>query len=162
MRASLPFRLSEAVADECQSPGPYPAGATLLAERVEQTARNAPQKKRFPVVSMAVRFGAVPRSGGAPAVPVSQPTVPEPTGPGRVMVAQLAPNEFLMMGASVAIDIRPAYGSGYTAAQYLRVEQGTYEDGVWKASSVTNGDISGRGLSLPPNGAMLKVRLTRY
>jgi len=54
-----------------------------------------------------------------------------------------------MMGASVAIDIRPAYGSGYTAAQYLRVEQGTYEEGVWKASSVTNGDISGRGLSLP-------------
>ena len=116
----------------------------------------------FDQYDMAVRFGAVPRSGGAPAVPPSQPAAPEPTGPGRVMVAQLAPDEFLMMGASVAIDIRPAYGSGYTAAQYLRVEQGTYEEGVWKASSVTNGDISGRGLSLPPNGAMLKVRLTRY
>ena len=143
-------------------PGAVSGGRHLAGGTGGTDSPQRSTKKRFPVVSMAVRFGAVPRSGGAPAVPVSQPTVPEPTGPGRVMVAQLAPNEFLMMGASVAIDIRPAYGSGYTAAQYLRVEQGTYEDGVWKASSVTNGDISGRGLSLPPNGAMLKVRLTRY
>jgi hypothetical protein len=49
---------------------------------------------------------------------------------------------------------------GYTAAQYLRAEDGTYEAGVWKASSVRNGDI--RALSLPANGAMMKVKLTRY
>jgi hypothetical protein len=78
------------------------------------------------------------------------------------MVAQLAPDEFLFMGASVSIDIRPAYGSGYTAAQYLRVEEGTYQGGVWKASAVRNGDVGGRGLSLPAAGAMMKIKLTRY
>jgi hypothetical protein len=78
------------------------------------------------------------------------------------MVAQLAPDEFLFMGASVSVDIHPAYGSGYTAAQYLRAEEGTYEGGVWKAAAVRNGDISGRGLSLPANGSMMKVKLTRY
>jgi hypothetical protein len=85
-----------------------------------------------------------------------------PTGSGRLMVAQLAPDEFLFMGASVVIDIRPAYGSGYTEAQYLRAEGGTYEGGVWKVSSVINGDIGGSGLFFPADGAMIKVKLTRY
>jgi hypothetical protein len=115
----------------------------------------------FDQYDMAVRFGVSPRFG-VPAAPASQPAAPEPTGPGRVMVAQLAPDEFLFMGASVSIDIRPAYGSDFNTAQYLRVEEGTYENGAWKASVVRNGDISGRGLSLPATGAMLKVKLTRY
>ncbi len=114
----------------------------------------------FDQYDMAVRFGGAPRPGGAPAAPVSQPAAPGPTGPGRVMVAQLAPDEFLFMGASVSVDIHPAYGSGYTAAQYLRAEEGTYQGGVWKAAAVRNGDI--RALSLPANGAMMKVKLTRY
>ena len=92
--------------------------------------------------------------------PVTEPT-PAPTGQGRLMVAQLAPDEFLFMGASAVADIRPAFGSGYTVAQYLRVEIGNYEDGVWKVSSVINGDIS-RGVSLPASGAMIKVKLIRY
>jgi hypothetical protein len=76
------------------------------------------------------------------------------------MVAQLAPDEFLFMGASVSVIIRPTYGSGYTAAQYLRAEEGTYQGGVWKASAVRNGNIT--ALSLPAAGAMMKVKLTRY
>jgi hypothetical protein len=115
----------------------------------------------FDQYDMAVRFGVPPRFS-APATPASQSAAPELTGPGRVMVAQLAPDEFLLMGASVSIDIRPAYGSDFTAAQYLRVEEGTYENDTWKASGVRNGDISGRGLSLPATGAMMRVKLTRY
>ena len=64
------------------------------------------------------------------------------------------------MGASVSVIIHPTYGSGYTAAQYLRAEEGTYQGGVWKASAVRNGNIT--ALSLPAAGAMMKVKLTRY
>jgi hypothetical protein len=78
------------------------------------------------------------------------------------MVAQVGPDEFLFMGASVVADVRPAYGSGFTWAQYLRAEMGTFEDGEWKVSSVLKGEISERGLRLPENGAMIKVKLTRY
>jgi hypothetical protein len=111
----------------------------------------------FDQYDMAVRFSVQRRF----AAPVVQPTMPEPAGPGRVMVAQLAPDEFLFMGASVSIDIRPAFGSGYLVAQYLRAEEGTYEGGAWKAERVINGDISGSGLTLPANGAMIRVKLTR-
>ncbi len=112
----------------------------------------------FDQYDMAVRFGIVARPGAfaAPA----QPASPQATGPGRMMVAQLAPDEFLFMGASVSVIIRPTYGSGYTAAQYLRAEEGTYQGGVWKASAVRNGNIT--ALSLPAAGAMMKVKLTRY
>ena len=113
----------------------------------------------FDQYDMAVRFGGM-QFGGPPTAPASQPAAPPATGPGRVMVAQLAPDEFLFMGASVSVDIHPAYGSGYTAAQYLRAEEGTYQGGVWKAAAVRNGDI--RALSLPANGSMMKVKLTRY
>jgi len=110
----------------------------------------------FDRYDMAVRFG-VPSRQSAPT-----PVIPKSVGPGRVMVAQLAPDEFLFMGASVMIDIRPEYGSGFTAAMYSRAEIGTYENGVWNMSSVMNGDISGRGLSLPATGAMVKVKLASY
>jgi len=110
----------------------------------------------FDNYDMAVQFGRRSRYG------TTGPETPMATGPGRVMVAQLSSDEFLVMGASVSIDIRPAYGSGYTAAQYLRVEEGTYIDGVWKLSAVRNGDMTTRGLSIPSSGAMMKVKLTRY
>ena len=70
---------------------------------------------RFDQYDMAIRFGMEPRVGGA--IPASQSST-LPLGPGRLMVAQLAPDEFLFMGASALIDIRPAYGSGYATAEY--------------------------------------------
>jgi hypothetical protein len=73
---------------------------------------------------MAVRFEVLPRFG-VPAALASHPAAPESTGPGRVMVAQVAPDEFLFMDANVSIDIRPAYGSDFNTAQYLRIEEGS-------------------------------------
>jgi hypothetical protein len=78
----------------------------------------------FDQYDMAVRFGVLPRFG-VPAALASHPAAPESTGPGRVMVAQVAPDEFLFMDASVSIDIRPAYGSDFNTAQYLRIEEGS-------------------------------------
>jgi hypothetical protein len=114
---------------------------------------------RFDQYDMAIRFGMEPRVGGA--IPASQSST-LPLGPGRLMVAQLAPDEFLFMGASALIDIRPAYGSGYATAEYLRAEKGSYENGEWKPSAVINGDIAGSGLFLPATGAVIKVKLVRY
>ena len=110
----------------------------------------------FENYDMAIRFGSNRFFAS------NNDAEPAPAGPGRLVVAQLGPDEFLFMGASVVVDVRPAYGSGFTWAQYLRAEVGTYEDGKWKVSSVLRGEISERGLRLPANGAMIKARLTRY
>jgi hypothetical protein len=51
-------------------------------------------------------------------------------------------------------------GSGYTGAQLLRAEQGVYENDVWKPTMIRGGNL--RSLSLPPRGAMIRVKLVRY
>ena len=53
----------------------------------------------------------------------------------RVLVGELGPDEFLIMGFNAAVDIRPTVGSGFTAAQFLQVEEGVYENGVWKTTN---------------------------
>jgi len=109
----------------------------------------------FEKYDMAIRFGGRSSSSGN-----SQPS--RAVGPGRVMVIELVPDEFLFIGANVTVNVRPKYGSGYTWAQYLRAENGSYENGIWKTSSVLKGEISQVGLRLPPNGGMIKAKLTRY
>jgi hypothetical protein len=92
--------------------------------------------------------------------------VPASTGPqqpsGRVMVGQLGPDEFLIMGFDAALDFRPAWGSSFTGAQFVQVEEGVYEDGVWKRTEIRNGDFSTRGVVLPGTGAMVRVKAVRY
>jgi hypothetical protein len=42
------------------------------------------------------------------------------------------------------------------------VEEGTYEDGAWKPTYLRNGNFAISGVTLPREGAMLKVKLMRY
>jgi hypothetical protein len=104
-----------------------------------------------------VRFRPPMRSSGL---------VPAATGPqepsGRVMVGQLGPEEFLIMGFDAALDFRPAWGSPYTGAQFVQVEEGVYENGAWKRTEIRNGDFSTRGIVLPGTGAMVRARAVRY
>jgi hypothetical protein len=91
------------------------------------------------------------------------PTVTGPPEPsGRVLVGQLGPDEFLIMGFDADLVFRPAWGSHYTGAQFVEVEEGVYENGVWKRTEIRNGDFSDRGITLPSSGAMVKAKAIRY
>ena len=88
---------------------------------------------------------------------------PEPMG--RVMVAELGADEFLVMGFDSAVEFRPVQGSDYTAAQLLSSEQGVYENGVWKTTvrgETAQGDYTGPIVNLPAGGAVVKVKLLKY
>jgi hypothetical protein len=37
-----------------------------------------------------------------------------------------------------------------------------YENGVWKRTEIRNGDFTDRGISLPSQGAMVRVKAVRY
>jgi hypothetical protein len=68
---------------------------------------------------------------------------------GAALVAQLGPDEFLVTGIDAAVFFhRPGRLPGMRI-QYLSVEEGTYEDGVWVKARLWNGDETDRGLQFP-------------
>jgi len=96
-----------------------------------------------------------------PPAPPSQP----PTPSARVLVGELGPDEFLILGFNAAVDIRPTMGTGFTAAQFLQVEEGVYENGVWKRTNIGRtyqGSYTPPSISLPAQGAIYRVKLMRH
>jgi len=106
----------------------------------------------------------------------------EPTG--RALVAQLKENQFLVTGFFCRVDFRPAGteqqrksqyvvdGVGQTPSaqidgkwqhrQFLRVEEGTYESGVFKFVRIWNGDETDWGLNFGAEPVVLRVSLATY
>jgi len=107
---------------------------------------------------------------------------PEPTG--RALVAQLNDHQFLVTGFDCRVDFRPAgteeqrksgpivNGTGQTPSaqiggkwqhrQFLRVEEGSYEDGVFKFARILNGDQTDWGLNFSSEPEVLRVSLATY
>lgn len=81
---------------------------------------------------------------------------------GRVLVTELAPNEFVLIGFDATVRFRPVRGSKLKEAQFLSVEQGTYADGQWKTTRVLNGDQTFFGVRLGHEGTMVRVKLMAY
>lgn len=81
---------------------------------------------------------------------------------GRALVAELAPDEFVLIGFDATVRFRPVRGSKLKDAQFLSVEQGTYVNGQWKTTRVLNGDQTFFGVRLGHEGTMLKVKLMAY
>lgn len=72
------------------------------------------------------------------------------------------PGEFILIGFDSHIRFEPVRGSNSSNAQFLWVEEGRFEDGQWKAARRLNGDETFFGVSLPPEGTMLRVKLMSY
>ena len=60
-------------------------------------------------------------------------------------MAQLKDNEFLVTGFFCRVDFRPVSAGKYR--QFLRVEEGTYENGGFKFLRIWNGDETDWGLN---------------
>ena len=115
------------------------------------------------------RYHLLVRFLAAPGAPTPSPTPggppPSPAPAARVLVGELGPDEFLIMGFNAAVDIRPTVGSGFTAAQFLQVDEGVYENGVWKTTNrgrTYQGSYTPPSVSLPAQGAIFRVKLMRY
>jgi beta-galactosidase GanA len=79
---------------------------------------------------------------------------------GRALVAQLGENEFLVTVAYGKIGFTPATGAH---CDYLRVEEGGYENGVFKPIRIWNGDETDYGgLSFYAAPQALRVMLGTY
>jgi beta-galactosidase GanA len=112
------------------------------------------------------------------------PAAGNPKPQGRALVAQLKDNQFLVTGYFCRVDFRPAgteeqrksqnivAGTGQNPSalidgkwqhrQFLRVEEGTYENGAFKFLRIWNGDETDYGLSFGAEPTVLRVSLATY
>jgi len=88
------------------------------------------------------------------------PGNPEPTG--RALVAQLGVDEFLVAGFFCRVDFHVADTASGKQRQFLRVEEGTYEDGKFKFVRIWNGDQTDWGLNFTSAPQVLRVSLGTY
>jgi len=56
------------------------------------------------------------------------------------MVVQLGENDFLLIGTLCHFTFKPTGANSGKAWQYLKVEEGKYENGKWKLLRIRNGD----------------------
>jgi hypothetical protein len=59
---------------------------------------------------------------------------------GKMMIVKLDINKFILIGAHCHITFLPVENNSGKAWQYLKVEEGTYENGEFKAFRILNGD----------------------
>jgi len=137
-------------------------GTEKLKAAVEERGTGA-RNLIFTNYDVMVRFHPPARGAAAASPGVFAATAAEPSG--RVLVAELGADEFLVMGFGSAVEFRPVQGSDFTAAQLLSNEQGVYQNGVWKTTvhgETAQGDYTGPIVNLPETGALVKVKLMRY
>src|ERR1039458_9728724 len=82
----------------------------------------------------------------------------DPTG--RMLDGQLKDNQFLVAGFSCRIDFRPADADKHR--QFLRVEEGVYENGAFRFLRIWNGDETDWGLNFGAEPLVLRVSVATY
>jgi hypothetical protein len=82
---------------------------------------------------------------------------PEPIG--RALVAKIGENQFLVTGAFCRVDFKAASGG---QRDFLRVEEGGYEQSVFRPVRIWNGDETDWGLDFRSAPQALRVLLGTY
>jgi len=82
---------------------------------------------------------------------------------GGVVIEQLGPDEFLVVGHHARVDFKPTFAEGKKRL-WLKVEEGSYDvSGTWKTIRIWNGDQTDYGLNLKSDeNVLLKVRMTTF
>jgi beta-galactosidase GanA len=99
-----------------------------------------------------VGYGVTPHGYGG--VPHGNP---EPVG--RALVAKIGENQFLVTGAFCRVDFKAASGG---QRDFLRVEEGGYEKGIWRPIRIWNGDETDWDLNFSSAPEVLRVSLGTY
>jgi len=86
-----------------------------------------------------------------------------PDAHGAALVAQLGPDEFLVTGIDARVSFHAPGRLPGLRMQILSAEEGSYENGVWKAARLWNGDETDRGLNFHQDEpAVVRIRLGKF
>jgi beta-galactosidase GanA len=80
---------------------------------------------------------------------------------GRVVVAQLGENEFLVAGIDCRVQFLPSVHAT-KQMQLLKVEEGRYDGETWVATRLWNGDETDYGLNFGGKGSLLRVKVGTF
>ena len=81
---------------------------------------------------------------------------------GGALVAQLGPDEFLVMGNHARVSFSLAAPAPGESSLLVRVEEGRFEKGQWVFERVWNGDQTDYGLNFTDLPQVLRVKLGTY
>ncbi|MGC9946492.1 MAG: DUF5597 domain-containing protein [Bryobacteraceae bacterium] len=81
---------------------------------------------------------------------------------GRALVARLADNQFLVAGFFCRVDFRVSDAASGKQREFVRVEEGAYQGGAFKAIRIWNGDQTDWGLNFSSAPQVLRVTLGTY
>jgi hypothetical protein len=81
---------------------------------------------------------------------------------GAALVAQLGPDEFLVTGVDTSVSFHLPGKLPWIRSEIVSAEQGAYENGVWKALKLWNGDEDDRGLCFHEKPEVVRVRMGRF
>jgi beta-galactosidase GanA len=103
-------------------------------------------------------------SYGLPSFYTTQPPPGNEKPEGEALAAQLGPDEFLVTGVHCRVEFNriAANGERNTQRMWLAVEEGQFENGVWKTSRIWNGDQTDYGLNFTNLPQVLHVRLATF
>jgi beta-galactosidase GanA len=96
-----------------------------------------------------------------PESPVSTTSDTSHLHEGRVLVAALGPDEFLVAGIDCRVQFLPSVHST-KQMQLLKVEEGRYDGETWIPSRLWNGDETDYGLNFGGKGSLLRVKVGTY
>lgn len=81
---------------------------------------------------------------------------------GAALVAQLAPNQFLVTGIDASVVFHVAGKKPWMRSEILTAEEGRYEDGQWKTDRLLNGDETDRGLQFHDDRKVVRLTMNRF
>ena len=81
---------------------------------------------------------------------------------GRALVVQTGENEFVVAGYFCRVDFRVRDAGPADQREYLRVEEGGYQAGVFQPVRIWNGDQTDWGLNFSSAPQVLRVKLGTY
>jgi hypothetical protein len=125
----------------------------LSAEALAPRAGNPPERLSFGPWEDIVSFGLAQFGPGG-----HSKGNPEPTG--RALVAQLAPDQFLVAGYFCRVDFRSTLAG--RQRRFLDVEEGAYHHGAFHRTRLWNGDQTDWGLNFTSAPQVLRVTLSTY
>jgi hypothetical protein len=79
-----------------------------------------------------------------------------------MLIATLGENEFLVTGYLGRVDFKIADAAAGAQREFLRVEEGAYEGGVFRPVRIWNGDETDWGLNFGSAPQVLRVQLGTY
>jgi beta-galactosidase GanA len=97
---------------------------------------------------------------GMPQFGMGREAAGNPQPVGGAVIGQFGPNEFLVAALHARIDFKPTVPG--KQRQFLRVEEGHDENGVWKIERIWNGDQTDYGLNFTSAPQILRVTVATF